>query len=80
MTIPALPVELAGMFNRQSARNIYNTLVMLGCLLKLISPGTSWPVRIRKLIEEYVQDKTADMGFPPGWRDLPMWETVNETE
>ncbi|MHB9096236.1 MAG: Abi family protein [Syntrophales bacterium] len=80
MTIPALPVELAGMFNRHSERNIYNTLVMLGYLLKLISPGTSWPVRIRKLIEEYVPDKTASMGFPPGWRDLPMWGTVNETE
>lgn len=73
MTIPALPVELAGMFNRNSARNIYNTLVMLGHLLKLISPGTSWSVRMRKLIEEYVPDKTAPMGFPEGWRDLPIW-------
>ena len=73
MTIPALPVDLARMFNRRSDRNIYNTLVMLGYLLKLISPGTSWPARMRSLIEEYVPDKTASMGFPEGWRDLPMW-------
>jgi hypothetical protein len=73
MTIPALPVDLAGMFNRQSGRNIYNTLVMLGYLLKLISPGTLWSVRLRRLIDNYVPDKTASMGFPEGWRDLPMW-------
>lgn len=73
MTIPALPVELAGMFNRRSDRNIYNTLVMLGYLLKLISIGTSWSVRMRRLIDKYVPDKTDFMGFPEGWRDLPMW-------
>ena len=73
MTIPALPAELAGMFNRQSDRNIYNTLVMLGYLLKLISPSTSWSVRLRRLIDKYVPDKTASMGFPEGWRDLSMW-------
>jgi abortive infection bacteriophage resistance protein len=73
MTIPTLPVDLARMFNRQSDRNIYNTLVMLGYLLKLISPGTSWTVRMGNLIEEYVPDKTTFMGFPAGWRGLPMW-------
>jgi abortive infection bacteriophage resistance protein len=73
MTIPTFPVDLAGMFNPLSNRNIYNTLVMLGYLLKLISPSTSWPVRIKRLIDEYVTDKTATMGFPDGWRDLPMW-------
>lgn len=73
MTIPTLPADLAGMFNRQSIRNIYNTLVMLGYLLRIISPGTSWPLRMRKLLDEYVPDKTASMGFPPGWRDLAIW-------
>lgn len=73
MTIPTLPNELTGMFNRQADRNIYNTLVMLSYLLKLISPGTSWPGRIKKLIEEYIPDKTVAMGFLDDWRGLPMW-------
>jgi abortive infection bacteriophage resistance protein len=73
MTIPAFPVDLTGMFNSKANRNIYNTLVMLGYLMKLISPGTSWPARIKKLIEEYIPDKMAAMGFPDGWRGLPMW-------
>ena len=64
MTIPTLPAELAKKLNPKAGRNIYNTLVMLGYLLKLISPGTSWIVRMRKLIEEYVPDKTVAMGFP----------------
>lgn len=73
MSIPTLPVDLAKQFNPKTHRNIYNTLVMLGYLLKLISPGTSWPTRMRKLIEEYVPDKAAAMGFPEGWCDLPIW-------
>ena len=73
MSIPTLPIDLAKQFNPKAARNIYNTLVMLGYLLKLISPGTSWPARMRQLIEEYVPDKTSAMGFPEGWRDLPLW-------
>ena len=73
MTVPTLPGDLAKQFNPKAERNIYNTLVMLGYLLKLISPGTSWIVRMRKLIEEYVPDKTAAMGFPEGWRELPLW-------
>ena len=73
MTIPTLPVDLAKQFNPKADRNIYNTLVMLGYLLVLISPGTSWPVRLRQLIEEYVPGSTAPMGFPEGWRELPLW-------
>ena len=74
MTIPTLPAGLAKQFNPKAGRNIYNTLVMLGYLLKLISPGTTWITRMRQLIEEYVPEKSAAMGFPEGWRDLPLWK------
>ena len=74
MTIPTLPTDLAIQFNPTAGRNIYNTFIMLGYLLKLISPGTSWVARMRQLIEKYVPDKSAAMGFPEGWRDLPLWK------
>jgi len=74
MAIPERPVDLAIQFNPKRDRNIYNTLVMLGHLLKLASPGTSWTSRLRKLVEEYVSDGTASMGFPDGWRELPIWK------
>jgi len=73
MTIPTFPTDLAKMFNPEAERYIYNTLVMLGYLLKLISPGTSWHARMRHLIEEYVPDQTAFMGFPARWRDMALW-------
>ena len=74
MAIPERPGDLARQFNPDKDRHIYNTLVMLGYLLKLISPGTSWPGRLRRLVEEYVLDRTVSMGFPDGWSDLPLWE------
>jgi abortive infection bacteriophage resistance protein len=74
MTIPTIPSDLVLMFNPKASRNIYNTLVMLAYLLKLISPGTSWPARMKKLIEEYIPDNTAPMGFPDSWRELPLWK------
>ena len=74
LTIPMRPADLTRMFNPDANRNIYNTLAMLGYLLKVISPGTTWPVRIRKLVEEYVPDNTEPMGFPKEWRNLKLWK------
>jgi len=74
LTIPMRPADLSRMFNPDANRNIYNTLAMLGYLLKVISPGTTWPVRMRKLVEEYVPDNTEPMGFPKGWRNLVLWK------
>lgn len=74
MRIPMSPKDIVPQFNTKADRNIYNTIVMLAYLLKLISPGTSWPVRMVKLIEEYVPDNTAPMGFPDNWRELQLWK------
>lgn len=74
MKIPTFPKGIVPQFNPKADRNIYNTLVMLAYLLKLISPGTSWPVRMVKLLEEYISDNTAPMGFPDNWRELPLWK------
>lgn len=73
MTIPKHPGKLQELFNPEAERRIYNTLAMLGYLMHLISPGTSWPVRVRQLIEECVDVDTNAMGFPANWRDLSLW-------
>ena len=72
--LPQRPSSLCTNFNHQSPRNIYNTLVMLGYLLKVISPGTTWKVRLRRLLHEYPQAQPSGMGFPKNWNDLPFWE------
>jgi len=73
MAIPKHPEELRAVFNHGAERRIYNTLAMLSYLLRLISPGTSWPARIRLLIEGNGGIDTVAMGFPASWRDLPLW-------
>ena len=43
MTIPKRPATLDAMLNPKAERYVGNTVIVLGYLLKLISPGTSWP-------------------------------------
>ena len=73
MAIPRRPKEIFPLFNLGQKRNIYNTLVMLGYLLNVMSPGTSWPARVRRLLEENSMAKPAYMGFPPEWDSLSFW-------
>lgn len=75
MTIPRRPKEIAGLFNPPSNRKIYNTLVMLGYLLTVMSPGTTWPARIRQLIEANPISNPADMGYPSDWREVSLWRS-----
>jgi len=76
MRIPKYPTKLVANCNQDPAaeRQIYNTLVMLGYLLRLSSPGTTWPQRIRQLIGEQGDIDTAAMGFPADWKELPLWK------
>jgi abortive infection bacteriophage resistance protein len=74
LSIPYRPKEIVELLNPRKERNIYNTLVMLGYLLKTMSPSTTWPVRIRQLIEENPIANPADMGFPSNWQELSLWK------
>jgi len=78
MSIPKNPPELAAMLNPEADRYIGNTVIMLGYLLKLISPGTSWPERMRQLIESSPGIKPVAMGFQENWQDLPIWSGTRE--
>lgn len=73
MTIPKRPAHLLAMFNTKADRYVFNTLVMLGYLLLLISPGTSWPQRMRRLVEDHASADTRAMGFPEDRRELSPW-------
>ncbi|MDZ4164223.1 MAG: Abi family protein [Smithellaceae bacterium] len=73
MTVPIRPQEIAACFNIKADRNIYNTLVMLGYLLRLMSPGTTWIERVKQLIADNRLVDPSMMGFPPKWQELPIW-------
>jgi abortive infection bacteriophage resistance protein len=74
MSIPHRPKEIVGLFNPLKERNIYNTLVILGYLLNIMSPGTTWPVRVKQLLEENPIANPVDMGFPYNWQELSLWK------
>jgi len=73
MRQPQRPATLHRDFNPVASRNIHNTLVMLGYLLKVSSPGTSWLERVRQLLDKYPQANPVAMGFPEDWREREPW-------
>ena len=73
MALPKDPTELASMLNSSSDRYVGNTIIVLGYLLKLISPGTTWPSRMRHLIETTAGLTSTAMGLREDWHNLPLW-------
>jgi abortive infection bacteriophage resistance protein len=67
--LPTAPSQLAAAINPSTARNIYNTLVIMLHVMRRIAPQSDWATRIKGLLDQHpVQDFTA-MGFPANWRD-----------
>jgi abortive infection bacteriophage resistance protein len=62
LTIPKNPNSLAQRLNQNEERRLYNTLVILGYLLDLVSPNNSWRKQLRELLEEHSINLTL-MGF-----------------
>ena len=52
---------------------VYNTLVMLAWLMRSISPGSEWHLRVREHAATR-SDLWDDMGFPGGWQSLELWQ------
>jgi abortive infection bacteriophage resistance protein len=73
--LPKKPTELVVQLQRRPERSlqIYNTLVMLAYLLRIIAPDSDWRQRLRKLVEER-SDLWDQMGFPAGWQSFDLWE------
>lgn len=74
MRIPRQPARIAGWFNAQEDRKLYNTLVMLGYLLSVISPDSKWVTHVKQLMVAHLQARPEDMGFPKNWENLDIWK------
>lgn len=66
------PAITANVVNKNTPRNIYNTLVMLAYLMDIVSPKHTWQQRLGKLLAEHSID-TQRMGFPDDWQTQPFW-------
>ncbi|NOQ77383.1 MAG: Abi family protein [Methylococcaceae bacterium] len=56
----------------RNSRKIYNSLVLIGYLMDIISPGNHWKKRLIELIDSHDVD-VSQMGFPPNWKGQKIW-------
>jgi abortive infection bacteriophage resistance protein len=73
MKIPRSPKELHALFNLAAERQVYNTLTLLGHMLTVVSPGSTWRHQLRQFLAEHPQAEPSYMGFPAGWDQRPEW-------
>jgi abortive infection bacteriophage resistance protein len=74
MALPtSRPVYLIPNFHRDADRRLYNSLVMLTHMLRVIEPGTHWPLRLAGHLEHIDRKLLSDMGFPNDWPSRPLW-------
>jgi abortive infection bacteriophage resistance protein len=67
------PFPLLASLNRTDGKKLYNTLAALSYLMDIINPGHHWKKRLGDLFCHHPTVKERFMGFPEGWRDLPLW-------
>jgi abortive infection bacteriophage resistance protein len=73
MTLPRRPSTLASQFNPAEDRRIYNTLVMLVWCIKIISPETTWPTRVKTLLSACTPVEQKAMGAHADWATRAPW-------
>lgn len=61
-------------YQEQPKREIYNYLVVIGHMMKSISPKTQWLQKVKALVTERSQVEQKAMGFPQHWQSNPYWQ------
>jgi len=71
------PVSVVESIHPSEDRRIYNTLVLLLHMLKIIEPHARWPVRLVDLLNTISPRFHPHMGFPSDWMDRPLWKPLS---
>ncbi|MCC9165067.1 Abi family protein [Alcaligenes sp. MMA] len=56
---------------------LFVMLCILLHLMRMVSPNSSWPARLRQLLDDFPTVpglSLTDMGFIPGWESHPLWQ------
>lgn len=61
-------------FNRQNNVKLYNSLVMMAHLARVITNSNEWQLHLVGLMDQYKSIPIDRMGFIPGWKDLDIWK------
>lgn len=65
--------SIEGIGVSKTERQIYNTLVLLVHLMQCIDPAGTWPDRLFRHICRLDDTLIGQMGFPIGWKKMPVW-------
>lgn len=60
--------------NPAAERLIYNSIVLLGHVMDVVSPASDWKLRLKTHLLTLNRPDYSEMGFPPGWESLPFWQ------
>lgn len=59
------------------SEGVFGALTVMGHLLERISPGTTWPLKVRALVRSTFTQlpgrTVAEMDFPEGWEQTRLW-------
>lgn len=78
------PAQLGPNFYRDPAApagregKIYNSLVLLLHLLRIIEPVSHWPLRLSRLLKSLDARLIPHMGFPADWQNRLIWQIKEE--
>lgn len=72
-----LTIDHLSSLPRGQSDRLYGALLVMAFMLNTISPGTSWPRKLRRLIETaYLPlrgHSLEEMGFPANWQHMLIW-------
>lgn len=72
----ALPSFDPGIGQPSISSRLFAVLCILLHLMRVVSPNSSWPTRLRQLLDSFPVApglSLGDMGFPAGWSGQPLW-------
>ena len=67
------PAHLLPNLNVITKAGLYNSFVLIDHVLRKIDSSSDWTIRLKQLIQPLAAHHIVSMGFPPNWRQLPMW-------
>jgi abortive infection bacteriophage resistance protein len=73
------PADLIPNFYAPENRRIYNSLVLLVHMLKIIEPMTHWPNRLVLHLQGLKPKFIHHMGFPDDWKSRSIWQGIIES-
>jgi abortive infection bacteriophage resistance protein len=69
-----IPEKVVSSLHRHEPRRLYNTLVLIGHVIKVIDYSSDWCSRVAAHIKTMPSNLVPHMGFPADWEERAIWK------